>query len=274
MKYPFLLIFFLLAGCTSIDPASRRQHADALASAQGWHRLGIDTREFMLAAYVPSAAAPGDTLTVYIEGDGMAWLTRAQASDDPTPRQPLALQLALRHPRGTAVYLARPCQYVDAADQRGCEEGYWTDRRFALQVIEAGMQAIDALKQRYGAAKLVLVGYSGGGAVAALLAARRPDVIRLVTVAGNLDHLAWTTLHGVPPLAGSLNPADEWKTLQHIPQLHFVGDKDTNVTTDTVAAYISRFPSGRRPEMRVISNFNHACCWVEKWPALSSQAFP
>jgi hypothetical protein len=44
--------------------------------------------------------------------------------------------------------------------------------------------------------------------VASLVAARRHDVVRLVTVAGNLDHLAWTTLHGVSPLTGSLNPAD------------------------------------------------------------------
>jgi hypothetical protein len=68
-----------------------------------------------------------------------------------------------------------------------------------LSVISASNQAVDALKQRYGAQEIVLVGYSGGGAVAALVAARRTDVVRLVTVAGNLDHLAWTHLHSVPP---------------------------------------------------------------------------
>lgn len=74
------------------------------------------------------------------------------------------MELALQHAHGVAVYLARPCQYAADADQQGCDVTYWTDRRFATQVIDASTLAIDALKQRYTAEKLILVGYSGGGA--------------------------------------------------------------------------------------------------------------
>lgn len=176
--------------------------------------------------------------------------------------------MALRHASGAAVYLARPCQYVSPDDARDCREAYWTGRRFAPEVIAAADQAIGALKQRFGAGKLALIGYSGGGAVAALVAARRSDVARLVTVAGNLDHRAWTARHGVPPLEGSLNPADEWQSLQAIPQLHLVGGEDTNVSADVVRAYLARFPPERRPDMRVIAEFNHSCCWAEHWPAV------
>ncbi|WP_317203283.1 alpha/beta hydrolase [Janthinobacterium sp.] len=267
-----LLSAGLLAGCAAPTPEARRQHADSLAAARGWQRLTLPTDDFVLAAYGPAAAA-GATLTIYIEGDGLAWLSRARASDDPTPLRPLALQLALQHKQGPAAYLARPCQYVDGAERRACEPDYWTGHRFAPPVVAASNQAIDALKRRYGATQLVLVGYSGGAAVAALVAARRADVARLVTVAGNLDHAAWTALHDVPALSGSLNPADAWARLQYIPQWHFIGAADANVGPAVAAAYLARFPAARRPHLQVVAGFDHSCCWAEQWPALSAPAF-
>lgn len=269
-------------GCTSTSPQLRRQHAERLGSAQGWEQVKLPAGDFVLIGYVPklsSNSAPRvDQLTVYIEGDGFAWRSRRQPSEDPTPLEPVALELALKHSnRSTttpAAYLARPCQYVEGADARRCDEHYWTTRRFAPEVIVATDRALDALKQRHGAKSLVLVGYSGGGVVAALIAARRTDVARLVTVAAPLDHRAWTTLHNVTALDGSLNPADLAAKLQAIPQVHFVGAKDTVVPVAVAEAYRARFQSAKRPEIRVIPDFNHTCCWAERWPMLQAQAFP
>jgi len=260
-----------LVACASIDPQERRANADALAAAQQWKMLRMSAGRFVLAAYVPSRPMKNDILAVYIEGDGFAWLTRSQPSDDPTPRSPVGLQMALRHGKGAAAYLARPCQYVDGKDARGCEAAYWTKRRFAPEVIDAADLAIDELKRHFGASKLVLVGYSGGGAVAALVAARRQDVVQLVTVAGNLDHLAWTSLHRILPLDGSLNPADAWETLQTIPQVHFVGGNDKNVGVEVINSYLARFPPQHRPAMRVINGFDHTCCWADQWHEFSMQ---
>lgn len=262
------LFTLVLAGCADLSPQARRQHADQLATSAEWVKLRIPTDKFVLAAYVPQNSARAEVLTVYIEGDGLAWLTGSQASDDPTPHNPVGLQLALRHPRGAAVYLARPCQYVAADDAKNCRPPYWTGARFAPEVIEASNQAISALKQRAGAGRLVLVGYSGGGAVAALVAARRTDVVKLVTVAGNLDHRMWTTLHQVPALEDSLNPADEWQALINVPQRHFVGGHDEVVSRAVVESYASRFPPNRRPEVVMVSDFDHMCCWAERWPLL------
>jgi dienelactone hydrolase len=258
----------LLAACADFSPQSRWQHADQLADKAGWQKLSIPTDKFILSAYVPKLSAQTDTLTVYIEGDGLAWLSPSQASNDPTPRNPIGLQLALRHPQGVAAYLARPCQYVEASDATNCRKIYWTSGRFSPEVIEASDQAVSALKQRVGADKLVLVGYSGGGAVAALVAARRNDVVRLVTVAGNLDHRAWTRMHHVLPLDDSLNPADEWQSLIDVPQRHFVGERDEVVSRDVADSYASHFPSHRQPEIITIPDFDHICCWVEKWSSL------
>ena len=51
-----------------------------------------------------------------------------------------------------------------------------------------------------------LFGYSGGGVVAALLAAHFSNTKRLVTIAAPLDLDAWVHLHGFSPMEGSLNP--------------------------------------------------------------------
>lgn len=262
------MLVCILAGCANFTPQERQQHADTLAAAQQWHRLSVPTDKFALTAYVPSTLERSDDLAIYIEGDGFAWVTSSHPSDDPTPRNPIALRLAMLHASGAALYLARPCQYVEGMSARGCTKAYWTDRRFAPEVIEATDQAITALKARYGAHRLVLVGYSGGGAVAALVAARRKDVVQLVTVAGNLDQLAWTRLNRIRPLEGSLNPADVWRDLQTIPQLHFVGTRDDNVSIVVSTSYADRFPSNMRPRIQIVPEVDHSCCWVERWPAL------
>jgi dienelactone hydrolase len=271
MRSALLAVSLALAGCADLTPQARWNHAEQLADNAGWQKLRLPAGQFVLSAYVPKNVARADTLTVYIEGDGLAWLSRSRPSSDPTPRNPVGLELALRHPQGVAVYLARPCQYVEAGDAKNCRQAYWTNRRFAPEVIEAGDRAITQLKRRYGADKLVLVGYSGGGAVAALVAARRNDVALLVTVAGNLDHRAWTEAHHVPPLEGSLNPADEWRALMGVPQRHFVGERDEVVGREVADSYASRFMSQRQLEVVTIPGFDHVCCWVEEWGAIWSK---
>lgn len=262
------LLCLLLAACaTPPSPVERRNVADSLARSKHWNALTIPTAPFDLVAYLPASAAPIQHLTIYIEGDGLAWINSTQASSDPTPRDPVALRLALAQPEGAAAYLGRPCQYGDAAASR-CASRYWTSHRFAPEVIAATDQAINVLKQRSGASHLTLVGYSGGGAVAALVAARRTDVEQLLTVSGNLDHQAWTSYQRVQPLLGSLNPADQIEALRPIPQWHFVGARDDNTTPALVSGFAERFPAGQRPVVHVVPGFDHTCCWVENWPRL------
>ena len=265
IKWALLL---LLSACTDLSPQLRWQHAEQLASQAGGDKLRIPAGAFVLTADVPVLVKPAEILTIYIEGDGLAFISRSEVSMDPTPMHPLALELALRQPQGVAVYLARPCQYVAPADSGGCRKSYWTDRRFANEVIVAGNLAVESLKARYRAKKIVLIGYSGGGAVAALLAARRDDVAELITVAGNLDPAVFTMLHHDTPLAHSLNPADEWQKLQFVPQKHLLGERDEVIGAEVSSSYTARFPASRRPELIVIPGFTHVCCWVEKWPEL------
>jgi dienelactone hydrolase len=268
MKFLWIILCVSLSACTNIpSSAERRNHAALLATAQGWHAVTLPASGYDLVAYFPKKHTEANVLVIYIEGDGFAWINGSQASTDPTPRDPLALRLALAQPEGNAAYLARPCQYVDAEVTR-CSSRYWTEMRFAPEVIAASSVAIDALKLRFGANRLILVGYSGGGAVAALVAAKRVDVERVVTIAGNLDHHAWTTHHHIRALVGSLNPANEIEALRRIPQRHFVGGKDRNITPELVRAYTNRFPAEQRPVIYIEPEFDHHCCWAEQWPTL------
>ena len=266
-----LLATLLASSCTSTpSPTQRQLTAEKIIYQQGWQPILIHGHKFDLKAYAPAPKNTG-VLTIYIEGDGFAWRTQSVPSTDPTPINPLGLKLALAHPGGNAAYLTRPCQYVGGLNGKGCNKAYWTNKRFAKGVIQASDEALSVLKLRFGAHHLQLVGYSGGGAVATLLAAQRDDVVRLVTVAGNLDHRAWTEAHHISPLDGSLNPIDYWPTLTEIPQVHFVGEKDLIIGTAIAASYQKRFRAPQNVSIVSLPDADHHCCWVESWPALWDQ---
>jgi pimeloyl-ACP methyl ester carboxylesterase len=255
----------LLSACiTAPSLETRVGQALALAEKYDWKRLELDSTPYSLQAFVPQQGFSTDTLTIYIEGDGLAWISRRRVSKNPTPSNPIAFELALLDPN-PSVYLARPCQYVLHTD---CDQDLWTSARFADAVIDSSNNAIDQLKRRFAASKLRLVGYSGGAAIAALVASRRNDVMQLVTVAGNLDHQAWTERHRITPLYQSLNPADYWHSLTAIPQLHFIGEKDRNIGPFVSEAYLNRFPPDQKPAVHIVRDADHYCCWAQNWPAL------
>lgn len=265
-----------LAGCATPSPQARRDSAMVWASAQGWRPLLLPGAAFDLQAFVPERLQRTERLTVYIEGDGLAWLDRHTPSFAPTPADPLALRLAVADAGAQAVYLARPCQYTQGASFKGCEFRYWGTHRFAPEVIGALNDALGELKRRYGATDLVLVGYSGGGAVAALLAARRDDVAALVTVAGTLDTAHWTQVQRLSPLLGSLNPRDAAVLLARVPQWHFVGLRDDVVPRSVLNHFLDRVsdsasPGARPPTVEAMPDFDHHCCWAAAWPQLSQR---
>lgn len=268
-----IMLSLVLAGlvlcCACSTPPTAQERlasAQQLAAARGWAQLHVHAGRFTLAAWATPALRPAPVLTVYIEGDGLAWLSPSRPSADPTPVDPVALKLALAQPAGNVAYLARPCQYQEGGAD-GCSAALWTGARFSPGIVEAMNGAVDQLKARFGATWLELVGYSGGGAITGLLAARRSDVSRWVTVAGNIDHQAWTRYHRVHALEGSANPADDRAALAHIRQWHFVGRQDTNIPPFIARAFTAGMPDARVIEL---DGFDHHCCWAQHWPALSA----
>jgi pimeloyl-ACP methyl ester carboxylesterase len=263
-----LLLCALLAACVS----SRNDEAADIAQSAGLAARRFDAGPFVLAAWQKPGRAGGGTLTVYLEGDGRAWINRGRVAENPTPDDPVALRLAAADPAPAVLYLARPCQYVEGPDFRHCAPLYWSTGRFAPDVVAATTRAIDIAKTETGAAKIELIGYSGGGVLALLVAARRQDVADLITVAAPLDTAAWTRHHGVSPLSDSLDPMAIAQDLAALPQVHFVGGNDEVVPREIVESY--RRASGESAAIQIVSiaGYGHGCCWAENWPALVAQA--
>ena len=255
--------------CSSylFDPADG---IDSLARDNGFKRVTFQTSVFTLVGYgSPRELGNGQTLKIYIEGDGNAWKTRRLPSNDPTPLNPVALRLAVKDV-SPILYLARPCQIVRGANRRSCDVRYWTSARFSREVVTAMNEAINSFIGRSRNIRITLVGYSGGGALATILAAIRNDVVKLITVAGTLDHEAWTRHHRVSSLVQSLNPADYAERIASLPQYHFIGAKDKIVPSLVYDSYARRLGAGHRSKSLLIPGFTHKCCWEQKWQQLLS----
>lgn len=195
--------------------------------------VAVKTSQFTIQTLQPQSVR-SKVLRVYIEGDGRAWITSRTVSDDPTPHKSMAPGFAIDDP-APAVYMARPCQYILGA---ACDQGLWTTKRFGPEVVRAESEVLDILKSQYGLQGFELVGYSGGGAVALLLAAQRDDVVQVQTIAGNIDTQAWTALKHLQPLTGSMNPVDFADRLAKVPQRHLIGMNDTVVPPEVAKAYM------------------------------------
>ena len=155
----------LLSACAS----SPRQKASALGQEQGFSVRLFSTKLFTLCGLLrPGLSSHSKILRVYIEGDGHAWESRTRPSTNPTPRNPVALRLAMADPGAdTVLYLARPCQYVQGEDWRQCSKRYWTSARLGPEVMKSLDAAITLAKSDCGAEQVILVGFSGGGGAAA-----------------------------------------------------------------------------------------------------------
>lgn len=221
------LVLLCLNGCSAPDLKARQLGATSIVPAS-YEKLTLKTQSFDLRSYAPQTKSQTPELRVFIEGDGFAWERRNRPSTDPTPITHIVLSLVAASTQPNLVYLARPCQFVGASS-RNCAEKLWTTARYSEAVVASLDEALDQLKTRFGSERLILVGYSGGGTLAALLAARRHDVSGVVTMAAPLDITAFTDFHQVTPLTGSLNPIEGAHILADIPQTHIVGTEDTVV---------------------------------------------
>jgi len=248
-------------------PGQHFNEAKILAENAGFNYATIDTGSFYLASYSRGlTSASLKTINIYIEGDGLAWKRYNKPSLDPTPTTPLVLNLALSDPAQAVVYLARPCQYLLDMNSTNCSTKLWTSHRYSNDIIEAMNKAITLIVESTNHnAKLHLIGYSGGGTIVSLIAARRTDVSQLTTLAANLDHASWTSHHHITPLYGSLNAITVAKQIASIPQVHFYGADDTNVPALVVDSFFEKQGDSPHSYKYVLKSINHTCCWLDNW---------
>ena len=204
---------------------------------------------------------PKQDLRVYLEGDGMAYISEYEPSDDPTPTSYFLTKLIMEDDFPNVIYIARPCQYVES---KNCEEKYWTDARFAPEIVDA----IDQVIHQFPDKKLQLVGYSGGGAIAGYLAQRNNNITNIRTIAGNLDHQKFCEIHKVPLLTGSLPPISDFTNLEKIPQINFVGESDDITPITLMQEYSEKFANKSCVKILELKGANHFNGWKGRWKKL------
>lgn len=249
-----VMIGALVCGCAGSGP-----YAAALAGA-GLDTSTIAGQPFQHVLY--ARLRDDGVLHVYLDGDGTPWIRDGRkVATDPGPKTTVVPELIARDP-ASVLLLGRPCYHGMARSDPACHPLHWTFLRYGPTVVGSLEQALLGYLGRVpdGATRrLVLIGFSGGGVLAILLAERLKDRIDgLVTLAAPLDTDAWTRYHGYTALRGSLNPSPVLKGLDTVPQRHHFGAVDPEVPPGLVTR-----PA---PQVKIHAGFDHRCCWTRIWP--------
>lgn len=264
--FPLLAVVWsaLLAGCAVGGAGSAVNSLAGRGADYGFKPVNFSGPQFTLAGLVKGRSGLSDDLVVYLEGDGRG-VVRGRVTDDPTPSRAMGFELASSDPAPIILYLARVGQFQPSQTGRKYQ-AYWSNKRLSEESVRAADQAISEAKADMGAKRVHLIGYSGGGGLAILLAERRTDVVTLATVAGLLDTSWWVREKNFQPLEGSLNPADKATLLAGLPQIHFFGSEDSIIPPRMSAHFktLAPFTDFRRIEVGT----NHWKGWPDMWPGL------
>lgn len=260
------LLLFALAGCASYQSIARQQgFSNEIVLGKAYlHRVMANPlgRDLLLPQRAPQA--PPRHWHVYIEGDGRAVDAWGHASYNPTPRSPLLLDMMAQDP-APALYLGRPC-YFDTRDD-ACTQINWTLARYSEETVES-MAA--ALASRIPAQdSLTLIGHSGGGTLAVLLAARVANVAQVVTLAGNLEVNQWTTYHHYSPLSLSLDPAKQPPLSGDIRQTHLAGALDTEILPQWIEEFAKNQPNAH---FQALEQADHRSGWPLWWTLINIES--
>lgn len=205
MRKYLVLITLVLSGCQTayVQPASFVKapiHAGGY-DITAWAKLRDDQ----------------SPVRIYLEGDGHSYSATGRPSADPTPKGTFWREIAFNDPNPNVAYLARPCQFGLSP---ACTVSDWTDGRFSASLVTAMTEAVERIAS---GRDVVLIGYSGGALLSGLIIERTSSrVVQWITVAGLLDHEAWTRQAGLAPLSKSMN----LKPLPKVRQIHYFGTDD------------------------------------------------
>jgi len=262
-------IALTLGGClTTTLPAYRMEVAKRIATPAWMIKREIPAMPFSVTVF-ERVYERGGVANIYIEGDGDVWDSPREWLRNPTPQNPVGLHLASKDNAKNVIYIAQPCQYSGMLDQdASCDPAVWKDARYGRTVVDSIGKALDELSGRYNFRGFHLIGYSGGAAIAGILAAERSDILSLRSVAGVMDHKAQSLLLDTAPLSASLNPVDKAAHLVNIPQYHFIGGQDRYVPPGVLHSYLQALPPTRCTQYKMIQEAEYDAGWVDKWPEL------
>ncbi len=244
--------------------ATPSQRFDRQAEELGFSVEVVQGVGFRQNVYRSPGRDETDVLHVYLEGDASPRVASRYSPPDPTPHRPIMLGLMALDP-APSVLLGRPCQH---AAEVPCDPSTWTVGRYGEGVVASLVAVLEKERAASGAAGVVLIGHSGGGALAMLMAERVPETRAVITLAGNLDTTRWADHHGYTPLSESLDPALRPPLSASMIQIHLLAGRDLRVPPALTRASIDRQPDAIT---HIYPDFDHGCCWATIWPAVLAE---
>jgi pimeloyl-ACP methyl ester carboxylesterase len=256
-----LLLTSLIFSC-SPSPDKIREGLAIKSSQIGFLEKTYQTQNLKIFS-LQKLANENAPIDIYIEGDGRAWLSRTAISPNPTPRNLLLANIALKDSSPNVIYFARPCQFVE---DNNCSNKFWTTERFSKPVIDSYKEILQQFKNR----DINFIGYSGGAAVAILLASEMDNVKSIKTIAGNLDYNAFTNFHKVTPLNDEMDISSAIAKASNIPQTHYIGGKDDVITAEVFESFKSKIENYQQNSAHIkfitIPDASHHAGWEDlKW---------
>ena len=255
----YLLIFLLFVGCSSTQNLEQRQN----------NIIDLNKGEFIENVYRVDSfnifslkrIKDNGILTVYIEGDGQAWIDRFTPSANPTPSNPVAFKLALADKSNNVIYMSRPCQYMSSP---GCNQAVWTNLQYSDLVLEVYKIIFkEKLINNYN--EIHLVGYSGGAAIAIYLASQEDLNIKSIrTIAGNINPDEISKLLNLSGYEKTVNFYSLEEQIQKIFQIHYYGVKDKVIPIDLHFNYLERNSVSKCVNIEPVSA-SHNEGWSEFW---------
>jgi hypothetical protein len=275
--FAFPLMFSACGGAPELSDALNHNRFNRGDS--GFRVGGIQAGPWWLT--MAEKGGKNDVAHIYIEGDGHAYITMSVPSGNPTPDKPVGLYLAeADKPDASVVYLARPCQYVGLKGQP-CSAETWTSGRFDERVMDGYVMAVSRLLSgapvaqnssyarmndaQVSAKRAVLIGYSGGAAIALEVAKRLPQVVGVITVAGNIDPAATNTWHGASAMPTAISPYKYPQRLAQIPVLHIVGSKDEVIPPALTRQVMDAAGGLACTKMEIVDGLTHNGHWEKVW---------
>ena len=258
MKSLVFLLIPILIGCSTVghrDVDSHVSFQEIVAETELTQFKSRGEGFFLKGA---KHVANDDKVYVVIEGDGRAWVNKRTPSNDPTPRNPVGLNIARNLLPNNVVYLARPCQFLSQTDLAACSNRYWMLDRYSQPVLTIYNIILNRMS-----GKKVLIGYSGGGVIAARLAQQRNDIDTLVTIAAPLSLNEWTYHHKVTNMPLIDDPAKYNPLSKNIRQIHYFGEDDRVVPYNIAKPFLDKQPP-HNIKVHQIADFDHTCCWGNK----------
>ncbi len=256
----FIFIIFTLVGCSTTSDISKHIVAENIAATAGFEKKLVQGGKFLFTTFQKNISHHKPYI-IYIEGDGQI-AKGSVISLDPTPKTPMLITLITLDKRENLVYLARPCQHTPMELNPNCNKEYWLDKRMSEDSVESMNEAIKHIAANN---PIDLVGFSGGGGMAILIAAQNHNVRSITTIAGNLDTLAFTEFHRVRPIKYSLNPIDYAKQVNNIPQLHLSGGNDRVVPALIADNFVKVSDNPKCIQHRIFPNNTHTRGWNNVW---------